>query len=116
MENKRFKMIYDGGHFVDGIEFDNFEDAKDNAIETLVLWMQEETYGWKFDENGVPHPTEVQIENWDYMIGDCCVCVVEWNEETGGWEDVDDAWYPSYEDKYEIGWMEWEHYKKQYNW
>lgn len=116
MEHKRFKMIFDGGHFVDSIEFDDFDGAKNDAIETLILWMSEECYYWEHDENGVPHPTEAQIENWDTMINDCCVYVVEWDEETGEWEDMDDAWFPSYEDEYEIGWMEWERCKKEYGW
>ena len=116
MEHKRYKMLYDGGHFVDGIEFDDFEDAKDNAIETLIMWMAEESYFWERNENGIPCLTELQIENWNWMIGDCCVCIVEWDEEAKDWEDVDDAWYPSYEDENEIGWMEWEELKKKNNW
>ena len=109
-------MIYDGGDFVDGIEFDDFEAAKNDAIETLILWMAEETNGWKFDENGVPHPTEKQIESWDMTINDCCVYVIEWDEETGEWEDIGNAWFPSYEIENEIGWIEWEQYKKQFGW
>ena len=42
MEHKRYKMIFDSGNFVDSIEFDDLEGAKNNAIETLILWIFEE--------------------------------------------------------------------------
>lgn len=116
VEHNRYKMIYDGGHFVDGIEFENFEDAKHDAIETLISWIVDEVYYWNFDENHMPHLTERQIEMWDTMINDCCVYVVEWNEEKNDYDDMDDAWFPSYEDENEIGWMEWDKLKAKHGW
>lgn len=119
--HKQFCMIFDVGHSVDGIEFDTFEAAKTDAIDTLINWMAEETVGWKTEtsEDGIsvfPHPTNEQIESWDDMINTCSVYVVEWDETKNGWQDADEAWFPSHEDEKGIGWMEWEQCKKEYGW
>ena len=116
MKHNKYCMMFDMGHTVDGNEFDNFDDAKYSAIETLIAWMAEECYFWNYDENHVPCPNEKQIEDWDKMIHECCVYVVEWDEEAGDWEDIDDAWFPSYEVENEIGWMEWDELKKKNGW
>ena len=119
--HKQFCMIFDVGHTVDGVEFDTFEEARNDAIYTLENWIIEELVEWKpeLDANGIPmkyKPTRAQIEAWDRMINTCSVCVVEWNDELGDWEDPDDGWCPSYEEEEELNWMEWEGLKKKYGW
>lgn len=114
--HKPFQMIFDCGHTIDGIEHDTFEDAKFDAIETLAQWMVDEKGEWAVDANGIPHPTEAQIESWDQMIADCCVYVVEWDEEEGSYQDADDAWYPSAEDENEAEWLTWDELKEKHGW
>lgn len=120
-EHKKFLMVFDMDHTIDGIEFDTFEEAKNDAIYTLEGWIIEEQIEWDYetDNDGIsviPHPTEAQIESWDYMINNCCVYVVEWDDETNQWEDSDYGWWPSYDDENEIDWLEWDELKKKYNW
>ena len=119
--HKKYCMVFDVGHTVDGVEWDTFEEAKNDAINTLENWVVEEQLSWKFDTNSdgvsvTPHPTEKQIESWDTMINDCCVYVVEWDDENDCWEDCDNAWYPSSEIENEVNWLEWSELKKKYGW
>lgn len=119
--HKQFCMVFDMGHSVDGVEFDTLEAAKTDAIETLIQWMIDEAAEWKTEtkEDGIsviPYPTKEQIESWDDMINTCCVYVVEWDEAENDWQDMDNAWFPSYEDENEIGWMEWRELKKKCGW
>lgn len=113
---KKYCMIFDMGHTVDGIEHDDFEQAKVDAIDTLLTWIADETRNWKLDENYIPRPTEEQIDSWDTMINDCCVYVVQWDETSNEWDDVDNAWFPPYEIENEINWLEWADLKNKYNW
>jgi len=104
----KYTMVYDGDSFIDGIDYDSIEAAIASAEDTLCEWSCEEMSGWKFDDNGLPLPTEEQIEHWDYMIENFCVYVVP----KGG--DMDDAvWFPSDELCDQIGWLYWEDYKKK---
>lgn len=119
--HKKYCMVFDVGHTVDGVEFDTFEEAKNDAINTLENWIVDEQVGWNFetDSDGVsviPHPTEKQIDSWDTMINDCSVYVVEWDEENNCWEDCDNAWYPSSDIENELNWLEWSELKKKYGW
>lgn len=119
--HKQYCMVFDVGHTVDGVEWDTFEEAKNDAINTLENWIVDEQSKWSFDidDDGIsviPHPTDKQIESWDAMINDCSVYVVEWNDEDGCWEDSDNAWYPSSEIENELNWFEWTDLKKKYGW
>jgi hypothetical protein len=101
MAESKFRYIVDGDHFIDGFDAADLKDAQNGAIETLILWMQEESCDWAFLPDGTPNPTEDQKENWDYMIYNCGVWVEELDPETGKWEEV---WSPSDEDCDRIGW------------
>lgn len=114
-EHKRYCMIFDMGDTIDGFEFDEFEDAKHHAFMTLINWMGDEKNDWVFDDNGVPNLTEEQIDSWNEMIHTCSVYIVEWDEENDDWQDEDEAWLPSREEEYEIGWLKWHKLKKKYN-
>ncbi len=102
---KIFTTIHDGDSFIDGSDHATLEEALFDARETLILWEQEEISdkGWQFDENGIPHPTEEQIENWDYMINNCNCWVVEKDDQGNTVEEH----YLTDEDYKEIGWQEW---------
>lgn len=119
--HKRFCMVFDVGHSVDGVEFDTFEEARNDALYTLEQWIVDEQIKWSFDvaDDGIsviPHPSEEQIDSWDRMINDCCVYVVEWDDVTSDWEDVDNAWFPSSDDEDALNWLEWSELKKKYRW
>lgn len=114
--HKQFCMIWENEHSCDGVEFDTEQEAKDDALNTLMEWLVDEQANWTVDNNGVPHPTNEQIESYDYMISNCYVCVVEWNEEAKAYGDTDYGWYPSSEEKNEINWLLWDELKKKYNW
>ena len=109
----KYLMICDGGHFIDGIEFDEFEDAADAAVETLVNWVIDAQYYWSFDKRGLPKLSEAQIEAWDSMIEECCTYVVCWDEDTNEWNSIDYAWFPPEEAEDQIGWMPWDQLKKK---
>jgi len=115
--HKRYQVVYDFG-CSDGVnEFDNFEDAKDDAINTLVEWICDEQYTWEVDKDGVPHPTDEQIDSWDIMINECCIYVREWKEDEQTYYDEKmNYWFPSYEEENDINWLEWEALKKKHNW
>ena len=107
VKHKKYCMVYDMGHTIDGVEFDDYEEAKADMIHTYLLWEAEEISDkkWKFSEDGTPLPTEKQIEDWDYMIDNCCCYVVEWNDTL---EEYNDSYYAdslSDEELKKIGWM-----------
>lgn len=97
IERKPFCVVYETDSFIDGFECDTFEEAKDDAIKTLVQWMVDEQSDWKSD-----NPIEEEKENWDYMIYNCSSYVKKYNADTDEYEDY---WYPSAEELEEIGWI-----------
>lgn len=108
--HKPYCMIFDLGDMCDGIEFDSLEEAKCNMEDTYINWEASECMEWSW-ENGRPAPTPEQIETWDRMIDECACWIVEWNEETGEYGDIDDASFMSEEDLESIGWKYWEELK-----
>ena len=114
--HKQYCMIWESENTCDGTEFNTEQEAKDNALNTLMEWLIQEQAEWSVDEKGIPHPTEKQIENYNYMISNYSVCVVEWNEEVNAYNDTDYGWYPSSDDENEINWLLWEELKQKYNW
>ena len=106
----KYTMIYDGDSFIDGIDYDSIESAIASAEDTLCEWLCEGMHDWKFDDNGIPQPTEEQIEEWNYMIENCSVWVVPKGK------DYDDAvWTMSDELCDQIGWLCWEDLVKKMN-
>ena len=92
-----FKMIYDGGHFIDGMDCDTGEEARDAALETLCEWMAEEQGTWKSEK-----PTPLEIERWNWMIEEMMCWIQVYDPET---DDYDDT-YLTDEDLESIGWKE----------
>lgn len=109
---KRYTMIYDGDSFVDGTDHETLEEALEAAKETRIFWEECEMSdkGWNFDDKGVPHPTEKQIEDWDYMIWNCSTYVIEKDDDGNTIEE----YYLSDDDLKEIGWMEWAELEKNF--
>lgn len=102
----KWKMIFDTEHMCGGIDFDTFEAAKNDAIETYILWQNDfmgniPPVSWT--ESLEPMFTEEEKEDWNYMIANCFCHVDKLNEDTGEYETY---WYPSDEELEEIGWRE----------
>lgn len=113
-EHKKYCMIFNTSDCTDGVEYDDFEEAKYAAREVLTNWIHDEQCKWEFDVNGIPHPTEEQIEEWDMMIEECSTYVAEWNEEEQDFYDEKmNYWFPEEDD---VDWLEWEELKKKYGW
>ena len=108
-------MIFDMDTSIDGIEFDTFEAAKADMEDTYVNWMVEECDKWEIID-GIPHPTEEQIADYDYMIWNFGCWIVEWNDELGEYEDSDYGYYLPQEELEALGWMEWDKFAKLNGW
>ena len=107
MNHKPYLMVYDMEHSEGGIEFDSFEEAKCDAEDTYVLWLNEEFRNWKWDDElHKPVPTHQQIEDFNYMINSCCCYICKWDEEKGEYEDIDDAYFIPDKELEMLGWKE----------
>ena len=105
---KPFCMIWETFDCCDGVECDTFEDAKAEAIECLMNWQVEERNNHPLDIN---EWTDKDIDDWDYFIANMSARVSELNENGDYENDIDDEWFPSYEDEKEIGWLPYEKLK-----
>lgn len=94
-----YRVIYDTDTNCDGYDCESLEQAKCDALDTLIEWMAEGLAGFKDPYN----PTEDEREKYDYMIYNSSVCVEEYNPATDEYEEV---WSPSDDDCKQIGWME----------
>lgn len=92
-----FVMVWDNDSCVDGIDFDSFEAAKGDALDTLIFWMTEQRRLW----GDVFAPTEDELDDYNYMIENYSVHIDRYNPNT---DEYDEFWYPSYEDEEDIGW------------
>ena len=92
----KYKMVYDTDSDCDSVGFETFEQAQDDAFDTLHLWMQEEMLSWEAEE-----PTDKQKESWDYMIYNCGVWVEKYNENT---DEYEKCWSPTQKELDAIGW------------
>lgn len=114
----KYMLVFDNEHTCDGYELpwaETEEAAKEELKDTYIEWEMEEMWHWNFTENGIPIPTEDQIESWDCMYWNCSCWLVPFNEETGKYsEDEDDEIYLTNEELEEIGWMEWEKYVEKW--
>ena len=107
-----YEVVYDTDSFTDGFETPSIAQGKQDALDLLIEWA-----GQDRDWYGVRMPTEEEIEDWDYMIFNCSVEVVRYDEnedEFGTDPNYEVVWEPSYEDEKRIGWVEWEEKKDDY--
>ena len=105
VERQPWMMVYDLGHTVDGIGYDSFEAAKEQALETLVEWQVQQISEFKNIQGPEDWPaalTQEQREDWNYMVSECHVEVQKYNPDTDEYEEY---WFPSYEDEKQVGWL-----------
>ena len=96
---KPWRMSFETDDNADGVDLDSFEVAKADAEDTLVQWMVDARSCWK----DVFHPTEKELEDYNYMICNCSVRVDKYNPHT---DEYETEWEPSYEDEEALGWKE----------
>jgi hypothetical protein len=93
-----WRMVLDTDNDVDGVDCDSFEQAKIDALDTLIEWATEQCSGYDAE---VRNWTEKQRDDYDYMVYNCSVAVYKYNPNTDEYEHY---WTPTYKDKEEIGW------------
>ena len=86
---KKYRAIYDGESFIDGKDFDTFEEAKDFAFAVLEGWAES-----KYDSSA---------EDWNYFYDNACVWVEEYDEEE---HEYVECWSPSDEEYESWGFTE----------
>ena len=84
----KYKCIYDGDSFIDGIECEDLESAQNYAKDILIEWL-------------AACPDD-DIEK-GMMVNNCMTWVEKLDEESGEWEEV---WYPEDEWLHSIGWVD----------
>ena len=99
IERKPWVMCFDTDSFCDGIGFDSFGAAEAVAEDTLAEWMCQQRMEWKDPF----HPTEEELDEYNYMICTSSVEVRKYNPKT---DEYDEFWSPSYEVEEQIGWKE----------
>lgn len=95
---KRYTLIWDTDSFCDGREYDDIEAAKADGLDTLIGWACDQCYDYPAD---ISKWSEKQIEDWDYMVYNCSVYIIDNFEE----EKYNEVWYPSDKECKEIGWL-----------
>lgn len=80
----------------DGYDADSFGAAKNDALDTLLNWMMEESSEWESE-----NPTEEEMEDWDYMIYNCGVSVYKYDPMKDEYEEY---WSPDNDELEKIGW------------
>lgn len=81
-----YTVVYDGGHFIDGVGAESLSEAKDIARDILRNWMEE----------------CVSVRDWNQMVTECSV----WVEANNGSTTGEAVWEPSDEELVEMGWVE----------
>lgn len=91
-----WRVCWDTDTCAEAYGVESFEAAKDDALDTLIGWMMEESNEWE-DEI----PTEEEMDNWDYMIETYSVSVEKYNPMTDEYEEY---WNPNDDELKQIGW------------
>lgn len=119
-KRKKYCAIFDTEDMTDSLGyFDDLEKAYNMIVTCYESWI--EMYNcdnaWMVDDNGVPHPTEEQIEDWNSMIWNCTCWVAQWDEDEQDYYDEKMNYlFMSDEDAYSIDWLEWDELKEKYGW
>ena len=107
-----YKVIWDNGNCIDSThtEYHTVREAIEIAKEILHNWIFAEMERWTWNqETCFPEPTLEQIDDWDYMIANCYVYIVEKDGNYSEELELSDNDYK------EVGWMEWNEYIKEMN-
>ena len=94
-----WQEIWSTDNFTDGMESHSFEQAKADALDTLIMWMADESNEWEDMFN----PTDAELDDYNYMIFNYYVEVRKYNPMTDEYEEY---WFPSNEELESIGWKE----------
>lgn len=106
MKNPEWMVIWDGDSFSDSWYCESFEEAKNDAIDTLIEWQMQ-----MVADHLNLHSKEF-IDSYNYMVTHCETHVKhrepipvpeDTDDDDMGWEDY---WYPSEQDLKDIGWEE----------
>lgn len=97
-----WRVLWENEHCIDCTHgYATFERAKDEALWILVEWERSFVEEHKVDFNDKENwPHKVKLD-WDMMVTDCNVSVVQKNFNG----QLDEYWSPSYEDWVDIGWL-----------
>lgn len=83
----KFRCIYDGDSFIDGVYFDDIESAKSAAIDILSSWLE--------------CSADMTDDEYNMMIENCHTFVEEYDRESDSLECV---YEPSDNELDNIGW------------
>ena len=97
-----YKMVFDMPSVIDSIDHNDFENAKDDALETLINWELEFIGQHNIKNEDISTWTEKTIEAWDMMIEDSDVSVQKYNPYLDTYET---CWRPSEKDLEQIRWL-----------
>ena len=84
---KEYRCIYDGGSFIDGIEFETFKEAKESAEQILTEWAS----------------ALMSKDEHNMMVCNCMTWVEWFDDSEHEWVDI---WYPTNEFCESIGFIE----------
>ena len=103
-----YRVLWDTDNCCDSFESPSFGQAKQDALDLLLEWESQEMCTWHSTR-----PLPDQIDDWNYMIDNCCVEVIEYDDDSDeNCEAYHTVWEPSDEDLKQIGWV----YFDELNW
>lgn len=103
-----YKVLWDTDSCCDSFISPSLEQAKEDALDLLLEWGTQEMHDWNSTR-----PLPDQIERWDYMIDNCCVWVIECEDDSRiDCDAYNTVWEPTDEDLKQIGWV----YFDELNW
>lgn len=75
----KYGLYVDNGHSEDEFPVRSLSEGLELAKDILIGWMEEELASWRMVD-GEYAPTPVDIENWNFMIENCEVYVVDYRQ------------------------------------
>ena len=97
-------VVWDNGSATDIVECEDFEEAKAEAFDILLMWQADWTRE-NGSSDGHAEPTDEEKESWNEMVRDRSVSVHKYNEEKDEYEEF---WVPSPYDLEQVNWTEME--------
>lgn len=104
-----FLVEWSTEHSADGYLVDSIERGKKECIDILKMWAFQTGSNWF----GIRMPTQDEIDDWDQMIQNSYVCVIERPDYCDATKDVI-VWEPSVDDVTEMLFVEWDCMKEEY--
>ena len=110
-----YKVLYETDDFADGFDCGSVEDGRCRALEVLEGWRDSNDW-W-----GARMPTQDEQDEWDRMIFNSWVSVVEYPDDYSDdrYPDFDTdehtVWEPTEEDLYQLMWEPWDELECRYS-